>query len=169
MTLDALVFQRPGGGRVKVDTQPLVLMHEFRQVAAHQHEAGGIMMGRHLLACDDAVIDEVTCPLPGDQRGRLTFYRDAKRHQAVIDARWARSHGTCLYLGEWHTHPEPWPTPSRVDTHDWLRRLNEVSFDGESLFFLIVGTQGVKAWEGLRHSRRIVPLPRWQPPAHAYP
>nr|WP_253894420.1 Mov34/MPN/PAD-1 family protein [Myxococcus xanthus] len=169
MTLDTLVFQRPCGGRVKVGPEAHSQFLRFRQMAPHQEEAGGVMLGRHLLDCNDTVIDEVTSPLPGDRRGRFSFHRASQRHQAVMDARWTASGGTCLYLGEWHTHPEPWPSPSGVDINDWRRRLNEDSFEGDSLLFLIIGMDGMNAWEGLRHARRIVPLPRWQPLAPTAP
>nr|WP_254627998.1 Mov34/MPN/PAD-1 family protein [Myxococcus sp. CA040A] len=130
----------------------------FQQVADHDAEAGGVLLGRILVNCDDVVIDEVTLPMTEDTRGRFTFHRARSRHQQVVDDRWKDSRGTCLYLGEWHTHPEPYPTPSHVDVGDWRRRLREDQFEGESLLFLIVGTHSVGAWEGRRRSRRILPL-----------
>ena len=81
---------------------------------------------------------------------RLAFHRSQAPHQRVIDARWRVSRGTCQYLGEWHTHPESSPAPSRVDLDDWYRRLRVDRFEGDSLLFIIVGTHEVCVWEGNR-------------------
>lgn len=156
---EGMVFRRSSGAVVKIDSVALSRMLEFQQFEAHQPEAGGVLLGRHLLGCRDVVIDEVTSPMPGDLREPLAFHRSQGEHQQVMDERWRSSEGTCLYLGEWHTHPEPWPRPSRIDLDGWFHRLRTDHFDGESLFFVIVGTREVRAWEGFRHSREIVLLP----------
>ena len=153
------VFRRPGGAVVKIDAVAHTRMLEFQQWEDHHAEAGGILLGRHLLGCRDVVIDEVTSPMQGDLRMRMAFHRSMAPHQQVIDERWRASEGTCLYLGEWHTHPEPHPIPSQVDLEDWLRRLGEDHFEGPSLFFIIVGLHEVRAWEGNRRRKEFVRLP----------
>jgi integrative and conjugative element protein (TIGR02256 family) len=158
LTLSHAIFRRPSGGRFKVDATALAQMLAFRQVSPQQTEAGGMLLGRHICGCDDVVVDEVTIPMPGDRRTRTSFWRAQGGHQQVLDARWSASRGTCAYLGEWHTHPEPTPSPSAVDLRDWRRRLSEDRFDGDFLAFLIVGTHEVRAWEGNRHTLDLTPL-----------
>lgn len=153
-----LVFQRPSGAVVKLSPEALARMLHFRQFEAHQAEAGGVLLGRLILGCDDVVIDEATCPMPGDFGTPSSFFRDKAYHQRIIDERWRSSEGTCLYLGEWHTHPESHPVPSRVDLVDWFRHLQMDQFSGPSLFFIIVGTHAVHAWEGIRGARKIALL-----------
>ena len=143
---------------MKIDPAALDQMLRFQQLEAHQAEAGGVLLGRHILGGHDIVVDEVTSPMPEDVRTRQTFHRSKVGHQQVIDERWRSSEGTCLYLGEWHTHPEPSPLPSRVDLGDWCRRLLADRFTGDSLLFVIVGTQEVKAWEGFRRPLAMIPL-----------
>lgn len=152
---EALLFHRPCGGVVKVAPEALEQMFLFRQVEADSQEAGGVLLGRHILGCRDIVIDEVTSPAPSDRRLRLSFHRSHAYHQEVINSRWRNSRGTCQYLGEWHTHPETFPTPSSVDFLDWRRRLQVDQFAGDALLFIIIGTVGAGAWEGLRHSLAI--------------
>lgn len=153
MTMEeGLLFHRSGGGRVKVAPTALEQLLLFRQLEPDSTEAGGVLLGRHIVGCRDIVIDEVTVPVREDRRLRLAFHRSQTGHQKVIDARWLHSGGTCHYLGEWHTHPEAAPTPSSVDLADWRRRLRVDQFEGDSLFFLIVGTHEVHAWEGMRRS-----------------
>ncbi|MBN9686151.1 Mov34/MPN/PAD-1 family protein [Corallococcus sp. NCSPR001] len=156
--MKGLLFRRAGGGVLKVSPEVLARLDPFRQLEPSQTEAGGVLLGRQIQGCDDIIIDEVTTPMTGDSRARLRFHRAPSRHQSVIDARWAESQGTCHYLGEWHTHPEPVPTPSSVDVDGWRRRLKEDRFEGSSLFFLIVGMEQVAIWEGIRMPRHLVPL-----------
>jgi integrative and conjugative element protein (TIGR02256 family) len=146
--MNGIVFRRQGGAVIKLDSGPLHQLLGFRQLASSDVEAGGVLLGRYILGCRDVVVDEVTTPMAGDQRTRLSFHRNPQFHQQVIDERWKSSRGTCHYLGEWHTHPEPLPTPSRIDLEDWRRRLREDRYPGDSLFFVIVGTREVAAWEG---------------------
>jgi integrative and conjugative element protein (TIGR02256 family) len=157
------LFRRQGGAVLKIEAVALARMLEFQQREAHHEEAGGVLLGRHLRGCRDMVVDEVTSPMPGDARMRLAFHRSKTPHQEVMDERWRTSEGTCLYLGEWHTHPEASPLPSRIDTQDWLRRLETDQFHGASLFFLIVGIDAIRAWEGCRLRRRITWLPPLDP------
>lgn len=153
-----LMLRRASGSVVKIDPAALEQMLRFQQLEAHQAEAGGVLLGRRILGGHDVVVDEVTSPMPEDVRTRQTFHRSRAGHQQVIGDRWRTSEGTCLYLGEWHTHPEPCPLPSQVDVGDWRRRLRTDRFDEDSLLFVIVGMQEVRAWEGFRHSLEILPL-----------
>ncbi len=107
-----------------------------------------MLLGRHLRDGSAIIVDAVTTPMAGDRRGRTRFHRAQRRHQELIDQAWRDSDGTCTYLGEWHTHPEPVPTPSQIDWADW-RRLRSDRYT-EPLFFVIVGTQEMCAWEGWR-------------------
>lgn len=149
---EGLLFRRACGGVLKVAPAALAQMLLFRQVETDSKEAGGVLLGRHIVGCRDIVLDEVTTPLQEDRRRHLAFHRSQTGHQKVIDARWLDSRGTCHYLGEWHTHPETSPTPSSVDLADWRRRLRVDQFEGDSLLFIIVGTRELRAWEGMRHS-----------------
>ncbi|SEU27948.1 Mov34/MPN/PAD-1 family protein [Stigmatella erecta] len=153
-----LVFVRPDGSKVKFGLVALRQMLVFRQTGAHSTEAGGVLLGRHILGCRDIVVDEVTIPMRGDKRMRFAFHRSQASHQQVIDSRWKGSQGTCHYLGEWHTHPEAVPIPSWIDLQDWRRRLREDVFDGGSLLFCIAGFQELRAWEGSQHPEALTLL-----------
>ena len=157
-----LIFLRPDGTRLEVSIAAWSIMEGFIQHASDATEAGGVLLGRHLLGGSAIVVDAVTTPMAGDRRSRTRFHRAQRRHQAAIDAAWAASEGTCTYVGEWHTHPEPVPTPSAVDWSDWHRRLNQDRYT-EPLFFIILGTTATRAWER-RRLDVIVPLYQLSPP-----
>lgn len=150
---EGMTFERPRGGRFYICPEVTKLLKEFRQTGL-RWESGGVLLGRHLIEGNDIIVDHATKPMFGDRRHRFSFFRARRRHQREINRQWRISNGTCTYLGEWHTHPEPSPTPSSVDLKTWHRKLEKDTYS-EVLFFLIVGTEEVRVWEGkLSHRNR---------------
>lgn len=139
------------GARLLIFTNESVeQMHAHAQRSLWQREAGGVLLGRHLLESSNLVVDEVTVPQRADKRSRFGFFRSHK-HSALAQASWAASQGTSAYLGLWHTHPEADPTPSYVDRNDWTKAVAMDSFHGEELFFPIVGINKIRVWTKSRH------------------
>jgi integrative and conjugative element protein (TIGR02256 family) len=147
-----LTYARYGGGRLQISREAVRLLRRYVQDRADKKEAGGVLLGRHILDSNDVVVDDATPPLLGDRRARARFFRARQRHQEAIDRAWRESGGTCTFLGEWHTHPEAQPWPSGIDREDWLRKLREDEFT-DWLFFVIVGTEAVRVWEGARNGK----------------
>jgi integrative and conjugative element protein (TIGR02256 family) len=88
-------------------------------------EAGGIFLGCYRGAHIE--IFGCTEPMLLDVRTRTLFDRMDPGHQAAAISAWKCSKGTDTYVGEWHTHPEFVPKPSRLDGTTWqsqLRRLD---------------------------------------------
>lgn len=153
-----MIYRRPNGGLLEVLDAPWTSVTGFAQLTPDAPEAGGVLLGRHILGSDNIVVDFATVPMAGDRRSRTSFFRSRRPHQAAMRAAWDESGGTCHYLGEWHTHPQAVPTPSLVDVFDWRRHLVLDRYMGPSLFFLIVGTETTRVWEARRRSLRIVQL-----------
>jgi integrative and conjugative element protein (TIGR02256 family) len=130
-----------------ITEKALSKMKAFVQDHPNKNEAGGVLLGRAFEASDNLIVDEVTTPQPSDKRHRFRFFRTQKGHQKIIDGAWEKSGGIQNYLGEWHTHPEPIPTPSKIDIENWLSHIQNARFDGESLIFLIFGKDGFCAFE----------------------
>lgn len=145
-----LYFLRVDGSRLKIAPDALARMLAFRQSRKRAPEAGGVLVGRHLHAGGHVIVDAVTQPMSGDVATRCSFHRSREPHQRAIDEAWSRSGGRSVYLGEWHTHPEPDPRPSSVDLGDWRRRLRDDEVEAPYLFFAIVGLEQVSVWEGFR-------------------
>lgn len=156
--MQALVFRDLQGARTKIDAGVVAVLRGYAQHSPRSIEAGGVLIGRLLRDTNDVVIDLASEPMPDDVRSRCSFSRSCAAHQNLIDGAWRESRGTLGYLGEWHTHPEPVPMPSNVDRNDWARRLRRDRYEGERLFFLIVGTQSMRMWVGTRCRGRIVQL-----------
>ncbi|MFM1999052.1 MAG: hypothetical protein RL204_999 [Bacteroidota bacterium] len=133
-------------------------MKEYVQDNSSKHEAGGVLLGRFIISSKNIIVDRVTVPLLGDKRSRTSFFRAAKSHQRVIDNAWLKTQGRINYLGEWHTHPENYPSPSNIDYSDWKRKLKSDVFWSRYLYFIIVGIKEVRVWEGDRRTLKFKQL-----------
>ena len=133
----------------------------YRQVKKRQKEAGGLLIGRHLLEEDYLVVDKITEPTRWDTRLRNFFFR-SNRHNQLVFKEWKKSDQTETLLGLWHTHPEAVPNPSQVDFKDWQRTLLHGDYVGNILFFVIVGTRNIRLWQGDRRAQfielKIIPI-----------
>lgn len=132
---------------MKLSAEVVGLLEHHRQLDAHAPEAGGLLLGRRILDSRDVVVDYITEPSKGDKQSRFEFLRRSRQHQTRADELWESSEGTINLLGGWHTHPEPYPTPSCIDLLDWQRQVKLSRYYGEGLFFLIVGQQEFALWE----------------------
>lgn len=144
-----LVFRVSADSRLVISSSAVEAMRAMAQRHWWQAEAGGVLLGRHLLDSSDMVVDEVTTPQGTDRRSRFSFFR-SKQHEAIARAKWKQAGTTMAYLGLWHTHPQVDPAPSSVDRADWARALAEDTFEGDRLFFPIVGTQVIRVWTKTR-------------------
>jgi integrative and conjugative element protein (TIGR02256 family) len=158
--MKALTFRTRSGRTLHIGPQALRVLCGHRQINVTAAEAGGVLLGRHLLESDEVVVDEATEPQATDRRGRFSFFRSS-RHDAIARERWLATRETSAYLGLWHTHPETAPTPSKVDREDWRLALERDSFEGEHLHFIIVGTKVLRVWVGrkgkpLQEAKRVV-------------
>ncbi len=124
----------------------------YRQIDKRRKEAGGLLIGRHLLVGDHIVVDSITEPTRRDKR-RYTFFFRSAHHNKLVYQKWKLSDKTQTLVGLWHTHPEPTPHPSRVDFKDWKNTLRRGEFFGEFLFFLIIGTRNIRVWRGNRSAQ----------------
>lgn len=148
-------FRRPNNGIVELSPGAAATLLAYRQTGRSSLEAGGVMLGRHILGTSDVVIDRVSEPDPADRRSRFWFRRAKRPAQEVVDRAWRESNGVINYLGEWHSHPEDDPTPSCVDRRDWKRIARRVKIENADLFFIIVGIKSIRVWEV---NRRVLQL-----------
>lgn len=152
-------FNRINEGKVKIDDNVMEKMKEnLRKSIDNQKEYCGILLGREIIDTSNIIIDKITEPSKEDIQSKYYFFRDYKFHQKQIEEEWLLSKGTCNYLGEWHTHLEEAPIPSCKDKKEWKRALKNFKFDGNFLFFIIVGIGKISIWEGNRKTLEILKL-----------
>lgn len=105
-----------------INADVLGAIEQYRQLG-NLPEAGGILLGSYKE--QHIEITHVTEPGTKDFRSRTSFYRKDPIHQKTADNIWASSDGLITYLGEWHTHPQSVPKPSKLDISEWDRNLPE--------------------------------------------
>jgi len=142
------LFLLPNKSHLKITAESLERMERYIQDESQKTEGGGVLLGRFIRYTNNVIVDKVSLPMIGDKRQRHYFKRGEKRHQKVINNAWKKSRGTCNYLGEWHTHPENYPTPSRTDIRGWKEKLKIDKFHGDFLYFVIVGIKTTRLWIG---------------------
>lgn len=156
----SLIYTNSDGDKCVLSTHAISLLITHIQNTRKKPEAGGILLGRFLLDSNDVIIDTITKPLNRDRRSRYRFFRSTVGHQQIADQEWQNSNGTTNYLGEWHTHPEPNPSPSSLDLRNWQNILCKSQFDSNSMFFVIVGITAIAIWQGYKQPLRFEKLTR---------
>lgn len=116
-----------------------VFQRHVQQIASDS-EGGGILLGsvrgHHL------EVLHATAPTKWDKRFQYLFERLPFGHKDQAELRWTESGGTVRYLGEWHTHPQDYPTPSQLDRAEWLK-LAERRQDKRAVLVVIVGRKAL--------------------------
>ena len=132
------------GRRVTVEQEVASVWNNHRQNLATAPESFGVLMGTTSVDRREIWIEAVTTPMPRDRSSRVSFALHDPGHQRAVSWRFASSEGCTIYLGTWHTHPEPLPTPSRIDLSDWVTCLR--ANRGRPLAFVLVGTEEVRVF-----------------------
>ena len=115
-----------------------------RQTAADATESFGVLMGTTSVDRREIWIERVTTPMARDRRARFSFALRDLGHQRAVHEMFASSGGRAIYLGTWHTHAEPHPTPSAIDRDDWAACLR--ANQGRPLAFVLVGTEKIRVF-----------------------
>lgn len=131
----------PGGGPcLVIQDAVLEVFAKHAQTNIFTPESGGILLG--YVREPHLEVLEATEPTRWDKRLRCFFDRSAQGHHDLAQRRWAESGGMVRYLGEWHTHPEDYPTPSGVDKSGWIKLANRRQ-DKRPVLAIIVGRKGL--------------------------
>ncbi|CEO21886.1 MAG: Mov34/MPN/PAD-1 family protein [Paraclostridium sordellii] len=115
-------------------------LYQYKQTG-NKYEAGGILLGRVTSDYTKYEIIEISEPCNKDKRSRFSFVRNKNKAQKIVNRAFKESSGIIQYMGEWHTHPEKYPTPSSID----IKLLNDCSKQRnipKIIFMLILGYEG---------------------------
>lgn len=130
-----------GNYDILLHLQPREILEKFTQYKSTDHEAGGIILGKII---DNQInILKLTIPTSLDRSSRTNFERNKLSAQIILDYEFHNSNGQLIYLGEWHTHPESNPTPSKTDLQMLKRQFENNSLNTD---FLLLFIKGIKAF-----------------------
>jgi len=130
------------GGHLYIEPSVLLAIGSYRQHYAEVHESGGFLVGYYKGI--DLHVSHITTPFSKDKCGRYYFHRRDSRHVKLVSQWYKDSDGQVNCLGEWHTHPEKFPTPSGIDISGWKKFVGNRR--GQKAIFFIAGTHGY--WTG---------------------
>lgn len=125
----------------------LVWQHvqRHRQVTPWATEAGGQLFGK--VDAENICVIEASGPYRLDERSRHRYRSDPSAAQRAIEDSHRRG---LLYLGEWHTHAEDYPSPSGLDDDAMRRLISGSRLNTSSLLMMIVGREpsirGLALW-----------------------
>ena len=131
---DSMVVARFHHVTVQFSPGVLKVFDAHRQKGWFSREAGGQLFAD--IKCDVWHVVAATGPRSADRRGRFHFWPDRKAEQREIDQHFATG---LQYVGDWHTHPEKIPTPSRDDIYSIENVVRESTFYTSGLLLCIVG------------------------------
>lgn len=143
-SVERLTFQLKDKLTVILDDKVKQSFQEVQQSKKFQLESGGIMIGI-LVRGRTIQITDITKPQEDDVCQKFRFFRKRKGHQTAMDSIWKSSGYRKLYLGEWHTHDEPYPIPSWIDSSGW-RRIARSKNNSPWMLFVIIGTVHIRMW-----------------------
>jgi integrative and conjugative element protein (TIGR02256 family) len=147
-----LIWTTPSNstGSILIEPEALCVIDRYWQDDGSKPESGGVLLGCRRGTHLQVVV--ATAPQASDRRKRFWFNRSSRSHQEIALQKWAASGETIDYLGEWHTHPEPNPSPSALDLCEWQKICRQKSY---SMVFLIMGWSGAM-WVGVSKGSRVL-------------
>lgn len=113
----------------------------YQQTDGDKPEAGGILLGQ--VKDNHFHILKISTPNKKDISSRYRFTRDERTAQSAIDLEFERSSHKTIYLGEWHTHPENHPSPSRQDILMIKQQFQNNILNEKLVFMVIVGLRSI--------------------------
>lgn len=125
-----------GASGQRLDFNDAVLAHfsRHKQLRLRQPEAGGQLFA----VLDKKRIEVVlaTGPRPADRRSRMSYFPNRSAEQLEINAKHLEG---LHFIGDWHTHPQDIPEPSRRDLASMADCFSRSKHDLNAFVMVIVG------------------------------
>lgn len=103
-----------------------------------EDEIGGILVGEIYLEHNTVIVRKALIS-KNAKRSFMGVNIDKKEMQDVLDQERIESDYQWYYLGDWHTHPEPFPKSSFIDRFSYINTLKKAVLVTNFILFVIVG------------------------------
>ncbi len=138
---------------LSISRETLQHVSRYRQFAPWASEAGGQLFGT--INAAKVCVTEASGPYAGDERSRHQYRSSPTAAQRAIEDRHKRG---LLYLGEWHTHAEDYPSASGFDDDAMRSLIANSQLNSNALLMMIVGrarsAEGLAVWSVSSESAR---------------
>jgi integrative and conjugative element protein (TIGR02256 family) len=128
--------ERAGGPAIILTDKTLSTMAKYRQLDPKAKEAGGQLFAKFDSA--DTIIVEATTPKLLDKRTRYGFKPNRMLQKLEIYDRYRKG---LHFVGDWHTHPEKYPSPSDKDISDMAECFNLSIHNLRAFVMVIMGIE----------------------------
>lgn len=130
-----LTYRLPNDwGDVEITDEVVNRLCQHRQTDHEAPESGGQLFAR--LDGRRTVVCRATGPARTDRRGRFFFTPSRIRERREIRKLFREG---LHYVGDWHTHPEDVPKPSRMDQQSMADTFQKSKHELRALLLVIVG------------------------------
>ena len=130
-----------------VDITPNIIesIIPFLQKNTTDREACGLLVGYKNKMSGNITINNLSLPGKTDTRNRVFCQIKDRIHRLFLKNQTLSKN---YYIGNWHTHPQDIPFPSRTDFVEWNTVLKKDKTSCHYAFFLIFGNREFKMWYG---------------------
>lgn len=118
--------------------QPVLNTFKQYQQKNGEYEIGGILVGEIYLEHSTVIVKKAIV----SKNAKRTFMGvniDKKEMQEALDQERITSDYKWYYLGDWHTHPEPFPKSSFIDKFSYKGTVKKAVLVTNFIMFVIVG------------------------------
>lgn len=118
-----------GKSEVVLSADAIAVMLRFRQKGLMDKESGGQLFAK--FDGRNTTIMEATTPKLLDERARYGFIPSRWMQKLEIKAQHKLGNH---FVGDWHTHPEPVPSPSREDINSMVDCFRKSHHEADTIF-----------------------------------
>lgn len=153
-----MLYNNLGKGTILLTPEVLATFSKYQQTGA-KTEAGGYLIGQEFGG--QLVVEVATEPGADDIRKSFFFKRNKNRGQKFVDEIWKASGRKMIIAGEWHSHPEKFPTPSKTDIRESMKSFAKGHFPLGFMLIVIVGKKAiVHSWVGIQNKSGLFKINR---------
>jgi len=143
------------GQSIEIAPGVMVVFERNQQTTSSAPEAGGLLFAR--ISPNAIQIVSATEPTKSDIRSRFLFRSSRQKAKIFIEQKFKEG---LHFVGEWHTHPEADPTPSRIDIVSMAEAFSRSKHQLDHFIMIIVGNQigDMRLWVSIHNRKHVIQL-----------